>query len=178
MTQLREKDFGSPPDFDSPPCTDGTSHEDPTPVPQNGALCWRLHRGRIQILLVTSRDTGRWVIPKGWPMPARSPAEVAAIEAWEEAGVRGEMSADPLGLFDYDKTRAAQPALPCTVSVHALRVTAVATKFPERKQRRRKWFDAHKAAAKVAEPQLRALLSRLVAQGKTLTLHSKAEPVA
>lgn len=171
MKQIRAKDFDSPPAADEPLA-------ESLPLPQHGALCWRLHRGRVQVLLITSRDTGRWVIPKGWPMPARSPAEAAAIEAWEEAGVRGDMAVDPLGLFEYDKTRAPKPALPCSVSVHALRVTSVATKFPERKQRRRKWFDAQKAAGKVAEPQLRALFARLVAQDKTLTLRSKAEPVA
>ena len=55
--------------------------------------------GRSQVLLVTSRDTGRWVIPKGWPMPDRTPEAAAAREAWEEAGVEGEVSDRCIGLF-------------------------------------------------------------------------------
>ena len=54
---------------------------------QYGALCWRMHRGKVEVLLITSRDTGRWVIPKGWPIDGLAPAQTAAREAWEEAGV-------------------------------------------------------------------------------------------
>lgn len=126
---------------------------------QHAALCWRMHRGRVEVLLITSRDTGRWVIPKGWPMAGKTPAETAAQEAWEEAGVLGTVTASALGTFAYDKMRDCKEPLPCDVQVFALRVERLADKFPERKQRRRKWFDATKAARKVAEPQLRSLLS-------------------
>jgi len=66
---------------------------------QYGAVCWRLHRGRVEVLLVTSRDTGRWIIPKGWPIDGLSPAGTAQREAWEEAGVEGEVIEDGLGVF-------------------------------------------------------------------------------
>ena len=57
---------------------------------QVAALCWRMGQGgAVEILLVTSRDTGRWVIPKGWPMDGKSASAAAAREAWEEAGVKG-----------------------------------------------------------------------------------------
>ena len=129
---------------------------------QNAALCWRLHRGRVQVLLITSRDTGRWVLPKGWPMAGKTAAESAAIEAWEEAGVTGAVAPGaPIGLYRYDKNRSPIDALPCVVTVHPLRVNGLADKFPERKQRRRKWFDATKAAQKVAEPDLSRLLEQL-----------------
>ena len=59
---------------------------------QIGAICWRMHRAKVEVLLITSRDTGRWVIPKGWPMQGLSDAEAASIEAWEEAGVRGDIT--------------------------------------------------------------------------------------
>ncbi|MFN4129587.1 MAG: NUDIX hydrolase [Paracoccaceae bacterium] len=139
------------------------------PACQNAALCWRTHRGHVQVLLITSRDTGRWIIPKGWPIAGKSPAETAAVEAWEEAGVQGALDvAAPLGLYGYDKLRAPKDAIPCIVSVFSLRVSKLANKFPERKQRRRKWFDARKAARKVAEPDLRLLLAHLSIKGKTL----------
>ena len=144
--------------------TDGTAA-------QNAALCWRMHRGRVQVLLITSRDTGRWILPKGWPMAGKTPAEAAATEAWEEAGVQGDMDQGaPVGLYGYDKTRNPIDPLPCLVSVYALRVNALADKFPERKQRRRKWFDASVAAHKVAEPELRGLLERLRATDNGLRL--------
>lgn len=125
---------------------------------QYGALCWRLHRGRVEVLLVTSRDTGRWVIPKGWPAKGLDPAASAAREAWEEAGVEGEVSDAALGLYSYAKRRLPDPPLPCAVTVFALRVQRLAETFPEQRERRRKWFRAEKAARKVAEPELRALL--------------------
>lgn len=59
-----------------------------TPAEQTAALCTHPQTG--QVLLITSRDTGRWVLPKGWPMRGRSMAQAALIEAWEEAGVEGQ----------------------------------------------------------------------------------------
>lgn len=137
------------------------SEEDGAPRTQYGALCWRLHRGRLEVLLITSRETRRWVIPKGWPMDGKDAATAAAQEAWEEAGVTGEVGTEAVGFYGYDKTRKTAAALPCVVSVYPLRVEGLAKKFPERKERRRRWFGAGKAAKLVAEPELQALLSRL-----------------
>lgn len=128
---------------------------------QYGALCWRAHRGQIEVLLITSRDTGRWVIPKGWPMAGLSPDIAAAQEAWEEAGVSGQVSNQPLGFYAYDKVVKLGQTLPCAVAVYPLRVDRLAANFPERSERRRKWFAAAKAARKVAEPELRAILLTL-----------------
>lgn len=133
------------------------------PRSQYGAICWRMHRGNVEVLLITSRDTGRWVIPKGWPIDGLAPAASAAREAWEEAGVTGQTAPDPLGLYGYDKVLAPEASLPCVVAVFPLRVDELAAKFPERKERRRKWFAAAKAARKVAEPELRALFQSLAA---------------
>jgi 8-oxo-dGTP pyrophosphatase MutT (NUDIX family) len=129
------------------------------PSTQVAALCWRKHRDQVQVLLITSRDTGRWVLPKGWPMSGCTAAETAAREAWEEAGVEGRITPEVLGLFGYDKVLAPGQAQPCMVSVYALRVAGLARRFPERKERRRKWFTAEKAARKVAEAELRNLLA-------------------
>lgn len=135
--------------------------EGSTPRIQYAALCWRMHRGQVEVLLITSRDTGRWVIPKGWPMDGMDPADAAAREAWEEAGVTGETMPDALGFYSYDKVMKPGHSLPCAVAVYPLRVGELADKFPERKERRRKWFVAAKAARKVAEPELRELLAGL-----------------
>ncbi len=145
--------------FDTPPLTPLKKGADcPS---QFGAVCWRMHRNKVEVLLITSRDTGRWVIPKGWPMADRAAHEAAATEAWEEAGVRGDVRPDTLGMFSYDKVLGPKKSVACTVTVFALRVAALHTDFPERKQRRRKWFAVDKAARKVNEPELRALLKSL-----------------
>ncbi|MBM3615096.1 MAG: NUDIX hydrolase [Alphaproteobacteria bacterium] len=128
---------------------------------QYGALCWRMHRGKVEVLLITSRDTGRWVIPKGWPIAGLSPFETAAREAWEEAGVEGDVADQDLGVFDYEKSLGHKGSVTCSVQVFGLRVAELKGKFPERKERRRKWFDFEKAARKVPEPELRALLLAL-----------------
>lgn len=128
---------------------------------QYGAVCWRLHRSKVEVLLITSRDTGRWVIPKGWPMDGLTPAQTATREAWEEAGVEGAAAEAGIGLFHYDKVMCPKPSVSCRVEVFALRVAKMKDKFPERGQRRRKWFSAEKAARKVIEPELRHLLASL-----------------
>ncbi len=127
---------------------------------QFGALCWRLGPVGVEVLLITSRDTGRWVIPKGWPIAGLTPEASAAREAWEEAGVEGKPDPNCLGLYTYDKGFGAErPPLPCQVAVYGLHVAALSDRFPEKKQRRRKWFSPDKAARKVAEPGLQALLA-------------------
>ena len=158
---------------DHPAPADGGTDGAGQPRPQYGALCWRRHRGRVEVLLITSRDTGRWVLPKGWPIPGKTPGQSAAQEAWEEAGVTvaADMGSDPapLGRYAYAKTRKTQAALDCIVTVYPLRVAALAKHFPERHQRRRRWFGAAAAAAQVAEPELQALLMALAADGAALT---------
>ena len=139
---------------------------------QNAALCWRLHRGRVQVLLITSRDTGRWIMPKGWPINGKSASETAATEAWEEAGVQGVMNGTvPFGFYTYDKVQVPKESIPCHVSIFPLRVK----KLAESKQRRRKRIDAQKAARKVAEPDLRSLLSHLCYKGDALIRSAKGQ---
>lgn len=140
---------------------DDTDHYGGPCSMQFGALCWRMHRRQVEVLLITSRDTGRWVIPKGWAVDGLSPALSAAREAWEEAGVEGVVSDTGLGRFRYDKVVRPSQFIPCEVQVFGLRVARLAERFPEHKQRRRKWFNAETAARKVNEPQLRELLAAL-----------------
>ncbi|MGP3695934.1 NUDIX hydrolase [Rhodobacter sp. NSM] len=127
--------------------------------PQCGAICWRREAGQVQILLITSRDTGRWVIPKGGRIAGLDDAGSAAQEAWEEAGVRGAVGSRPLGRFTYRKLNRNSGSIACQVAVFALEVEELADTFPEREQRKRKWFAPEQAARQVAEPELQGILA-------------------
>ena len=130
-------------------------------VPQVAALCWRKSGDQVEVLLITSRETGRWVIPKGWPIDGLTAADAAGREAWEEAGVRGPVQSQPLGAYLYDKVIGPAKAKRCTVAVFALEVVEMKDRFPEAGQRRRNWFDPITAASLVAEPSLNALLTTI-----------------
>lgn len=123
---------------------------------QFAALCWRGRRGRVEVLLVTSRRSGRWIPPKGWPMRGLTPADAAAREAWEEAGATGRVSDACLGLYTYYKRRL---RLPCAVAVFPLEVRSLARDWPERAERRRRWMPRAKAAARVREPELARIIA-------------------
>lgn len=125
---------------------------------QVAALCWRRSRKGLRILLITSRDTGRWVIPKGWPMRHRSDPDAAAREAFEEAGLRGTVAARSLGLYTYPKLLANGTVIACVVRVYPLEVQEMLRRYPESGQRRVRWFSPGKAARRVAEPELKALI--------------------
>ncbi len=129
------------------------------PALQVGALCLQPETGRV--LLVTSRGTGRWIIPKGWPMDGRSVGGAALREAWEEAGVRGEVEETAFGRYSYDKKLTRGLSAPVEVQVHLVRVEGLDKNFPERKQRQRRWFTPDEAAGLVDEAGLARLLRRL-----------------
>ncbi|WP_171232541.1 NUDIX hydrolase [Ruegeria sp. HKCCA4812] len=129
---------------------------------QFAALCTRTHDGQDLVLLITSRDTKRWIIPKGWPIDGLSGAETALQEAWEEAGVRADAVHDePIGQFTYDKILKDGSAQPVLTNVYRISVRALADDFPEADQRERGWFAPAEAATLVQEPELQALLRRL-----------------
>ncbi len=125
---------------------------------QVAALCWRRSRKGVRVLLVTSRDSGRWVIPKGWPMRRRTMPEAAAREAWEEAGVKGEIRPISLGLYTYRKVLDSGEMLPCAVVVYPLEVQVMVRHYPEHGQRSVRWFSPRKAAKRVREPHLASLI--------------------
>lgn len=124
---------------------------------QVAALCWRRRKGTVEVLLVTSRETRRWVIPKGWPMDGLADYNAARREAFEEAGVEGHMRREPLGTFFYEK-RGKKEVLPVTVTVYALEVETKRKAWPEMKERERSWFSTHDAVLRVAEPGLKNIL--------------------
>lgn len=125
---------------------------------QFAALCWRVVDEQVQICLVTSRTRGRWILPKGWPMHNQTPAAAAATEAWEEAGLRGEALDICLGIYTYIKPLG-ETNTPIVAMVYPVHVQQVATRWPERKQRRRKWFSLEKAAEKITEPALQKIIA-------------------
>lgn len=127
---------------------------------QIGALCWRRDvRGTIEILLITSRDTGRWVTPKGNPMAGLTDPLSAAEEAFEEAGVRGPVGKLPLGSFHYDKRLAGKARRSTEVALYPLEVHTEFDDWDEAHQRTRRWFTRAEAAEAVDEPELKTLIA-------------------
>lgn len=124
---------------------------------QYAALPWRQAQ-RFEILLITSRETRRWVIPKGWPIPAHSAAESAAQEAYEEAGIRGQMAAQAMGHYTYRKRLRGGARKRFRVDVFAMEVTEVLDQWPEAHERARQWLSPQEALALVEEPELAALI--------------------
>ncbi len=135
--------------------------KEPRILHQAGALPFRRGPEGLRILLITSRDTGRWVIPKGNVEPGQTAAEAAARETYEEAGVLGQVTDIPLGIYTYGKRQRSGVVVPATVEVYPLEFSTQLKKWPERKQRRLRWMTVPKAAGLVAEPGLSLLLLRL-----------------
>ena len=115
----------------------------------------------LQILLVTSRETRRWVVPRGNPIAGLQPSETAAQEAYEEAGVRGAVGATVLGSYRYGKRKRSGAIFPAEVHLYPLEVEELLDEWPERAERERRWFEPAAAADAVDEPELKALLRRL-----------------
>ena len=129
---------------------------------QYGALPYRVSSGsRAEFMLVTSRETRRWVIPKGWPKKGKSPHRLAAREAFEEAGVTGAIGRRSVGSFSYEKRLKDGGLIECEVRVFPLQVKRQSKQWPEMQERRIKWLSASKAAEKVKEPMLGKIIRRL-----------------
>lgn len=130
-------------------------------VEQIGALCYRItEAGGTEILLITTRETKRWTIPKGWPIEGRKPHQVAEQEAWEEAGVVGHAKRRSYGAYDYLKRLSDGEWVSAVVDVHVLAVKRTKRRFPERRERRLAWFSPDEAARLVEEPRLQKLVRR------------------
>ena len=126
---------------------------------QYGALCFRRTEGTaIEVLVITSRKTGRWIIPKGWPMKRKKPYEAAAMEALEEAGVRGTVRKKPIGRYTYLKELEDGDVAPCVVDVLQVEVRDIKAEFKERGQRDREWVSLDEAARRVREIELKSML--------------------
>ncbi|WP_105381584.1 NUDIX hydrolase [Neorhizobium alkalisoli] len=130
------------------------------PRQQYAALCYRIKKkqGLLEVLVATSRDTGRWVIPKGWPMTDKKAHQVAEREAFEEVGVKGKVEKEPLGFYHYRKMLDNGLKIPVRVQVHALEVVDCLKVFPEKGSRTLEWVSCEEAAMRVNEPELKILL--------------------
>jgi 8-oxo-dGTP pyrophosphatase MutT (NUDIX family) len=134
---------------------------DPTAIVQVGALCVRQRKSGKQVLLVKS-SRGRWIVPKGWPMDGHTDAQTAKIESWEEAGVaKGKVSKAPIGGYVTEKRFEDGRIAPCHVSVYEIAVKEMTDSYPEADMRKRKWLPLKKAAKKVDDVGLEALLRSL-----------------
>ena len=127
---------------------------------QCAALCYRFKKKSAtpEMLLITSRDTGRWVIPKGWPMEGKMCHEAAAREAYEEAGVKGEAGAERIGFYMYDKAMNHGLKIECMVQVYPLVVLEMLKNFPEKGSRKMEWVSFTEGASRVAEPMLKDII--------------------
>ncbi len=129
---------------------------------QYAALPFR-DEGELQILLITSRETHRWVIPKGWPMQSRHPWDSAAREALEEAGVEGAVAHAAIGSYIYDKRMAGGVLVPCSVEVFPLKVARQRKTWREKDQREQRWFTVADAIESVQEQGLKQILRAFAA---------------
>jgi len=127
---------------------------------QFAALCYDKDGPDRKILLITSRGTGRWILPKGWPIDGLDSPGAALQEAWEEAGVReGRPSPEPIGSFGYDKGLPGEWSVPVTTLVYPVRVVKLAEDYPEAHERQRRWVTPAEAAGMVDEPELQHILA-------------------
>ena len=127
------------------------------PRAQYAALPWRRSKA-LEIMLVSSRESRRWVLPKGWPMKGRAPCDAAAREALEEAGIKGKVGKSPLGAYHYVKRRKNGSNLQCEVTVFPLEVSEERKNWLEKRERVRRWFNVSEAADAVEEAELRDII--------------------
>ncbi|TCT40319.1 NUDIX hydrolase [Martelella mediterranea] len=132
------------------------------PRVQIAALCYRQTTGGPEVLLITSRTTKRWILPKGWPINGTDGSGTALQEAWEEAGVK-EHGDRPIrmGRYRYKKIVNGSLPLPTDVYVYAVEVHELFDAFPEMSERERQWMSPQDAAEAVDEPQLKLILKTL-----------------
>lgn len=130
------------------------------PIRQVAAIPCRLNEdGEPEVMLVTSRTTQRFIIPKGWPMKGKSNPKVAAIEARQEAGVTGRVLSEPIGSYSYWK-RLSDCFVPVEVTVYVVNVAEVAAQWDEQPQRQRAWLGVGDAVTLIDEPELAAIIAK------------------
>lgn len=125
---------------------------------QYAALPYVVEDGRPRVLLVTSRETKRWILPKGKPEKNRLPHEVALREAFEEAGLKGTISSEPFARFLSTKRLASGREIPCAIEVYLMEVTKVLSEWPEMHERERQWATPGEAAMLSSEAGLVSVL--------------------
>jgi 8-oxo-dGTP pyrophosphatase MutT (NUDIX family) len=130
---------------------------------QAAVIAYRVLNGKVQVLLMTSRDTGRWIIPKGNIDGGTTPAQAAEKEAYEEAGVKGTIASSiPLGIYTYFKKLGSGKTHAAAVEVYLLRVKEQLKKWPEKGERKLSWLSTKQAVELIEEPGVIPLLRRLM----------------
>jgi 8-oxo-dGTP pyrophosphatase MutT (NUDIX family) len=130
----------------------------PVPRLQYAALPWRKTKRGLEILLITSLTTKRWIVPKGWPLKNCTPVECAAYEALEEAGVIGTVAKKAIGSFLYKKRRKSGKLVPCKVEVYPMKVTTQRRNWMERDAREARWCTCAEAIGLVGDAGLQKLI--------------------
>ena len=125
---------------------------------QYAALPYIVFRDHIEVLLITRRRSGRWIIPKGWPEQQLTPARLAMLEAFEEAGLKGQIGKHAIGSFNYIKQIDRGNSVICDVDVYPLKVSAQYLDFPEKGQRELRWLRLKKASMLIEEKELATLI--------------------
>ena len=125
---------------------------------QVAALCYRPTDDGHEILLITSRGRGHWILPKGWPKNKKSSADTALLEAFEEAGIRGRVIGSPIGQYHFTKSSQKGALLECVATVHEVLLTETLDDFPEKGERKMGWFTPEAAAEAVSSPELAEIL--------------------
>ena len=126
---------------------------------QSSVIPYRMRDGKPEILVIASSKKNHLVVPKGIQSPGLSPRESAAREAWEEAGIEGEIAESALGSYSCEKWGAT-----CTVAVYAMKVTRViAEEEWQESHRGRQWVSPEKAASQLKQEELRPLVMKLAA---------------
>lgn len=128
---------------------------------QVAAVCYQGSGAERKILLITSRETKRWILPKGWPIDGLDASAAAAQEAWEEAGVKAaNIAPEPVGQFEYPKQMESGAVVSCATQVFAIEVDHLEDEFPESDERTRKWVAPKEAASMVDEAGLQDILKQ------------------
>lgn len=135
--------------------------------------------GEIRVMLITSRGTKRWIVPKGWPMKGRKPGEAAMVEAFEEAGLEGEIiGRRPIGSYRYVKGLPSGEGSELRVDVYLMLVRNQLEDWPEKAQRETQWFTPLDAAALVVEPGLAKIIRKMPAMKRRSKLDAGVEFIA
>jgi 8-oxo-dGTP pyrophosphatase MutT (NUDIX family) len=132
---------------------------------QYGALPVAVDQDGIRVMLITSRETRRWIIPKGWPHKRLSPRAVAALEAYEEAGLQGRVAEQPTAVFSYVKRLKSGKSVTCQVETYLFHVEQELDDWPEKLERERRWMTPDEAARLVSDVGLVEVLKDLQRQG-------------
>jgi 8-oxo-dGTP pyrophosphatase MutT (NUDIX family) len=145
-------------------------------VMQVAALPWRHGEHGVEILLVTTRTSKRWLIPKGWTMEGKADHEAAAQEAFEEAGVLGRADIQPFAHYGYIKALQSGKQRHVNVAVYAMLVSETLPTWPEQQERERQWIGAQDALRIIGEPELLPIIADFVKAAHPSDQQSRLQP--